>query len=65
LNTESVSIDDLTASTDGDNATVVAIISADERKDGGAVYSKYKLTYNIGYENDQLKLISGKGERIE
>lgn len=65
LNTESVSIDDITASTDGDNATAVAIISADERKDGGTVYSKYKLTYNIGYENDQLKLISGKGERIE
>ncbi|MCA1040880.1 S1C family serine protease [Bacillus infantis] len=65
LNTESVSIDDLTASTDGDHATVVAIISADERKDGGAAYSKYKVTYKIGYENDQLKLISGEGEKIE
>ncbi|MBG9657917.1 S1C family serine protease [Cytobacillus firmus] len=65
LNTESVFIDDLTTSIDGDKATIIAIISANERKDGGTVYSKYKVTYKVGYENDQLKLISGKGERVE
>lgn len=65
LNTTSVYIDDLTITVDGEKATVIAIISADERIDGEEVYSKYKVTYQITYENDQIKLISGKGERIE
>lgn len=65
LNTLSVSIDDLTASGNNDSGTVIAIISADERKDGGSAYSKYKLTYEIGYENEQLKILSGEGEKIK
>ncbi|KOP71898.1 hypothetical protein AMS60_21670 [Bacillus sp. FJAT-21945] len=45
-------------------ATVVAIVSAEERKNGSIILSKYKATYEIRYENDQLKLISGKAEKI-
>ncbi len=48
-----------------DNATVIAVISADERVDGKYVLSKYQVTYEVGYENDQLKLISGKGKAIK
>jgi serine protease Do len=65
LNTQSVKIDDLTAASEEDHATVVAIISAGERKNGSTILSKYKATYEIRYENDQLKLISGKAEKIE
>lgn len=65
LNTLSVSLDDMTATTSGDKASVVAIISAEERKNDVTAYSKYKVTYQVGYENDQLKIISGKGEKIE
>ncbi|MBP2242244.1 S1-C subfamily serine protease [Cytobacillus eiseniae] len=64
LDTLSVTIDDLSAKSSGDNSTVVAIISAEERSNGSTILSKYKTTYEIRYENDQLKLISGKAEKI-
>ncbi|WP_053372739.1 S1C family serine protease [Paenibacillus sp. FJAT-27812] len=48
-----------------DKATVIAIISVDERVNGKNVLSKYQVTYEVGYENDQLKLLSGKGKAIK
>ncbi|WP_332628439.1 S1C family serine protease [Halalkalibacter flavus] len=63
LNTESVLIDDLLVKDDGD-ITVTAIITAQERNNNSYVYSKYKVTYIVGYENDQMKILSGKGEVI-
>lgn len=65
LNTKSVQIDDLAVTASGDTYSAIAVISAEERKDGSTVYSKYKVTYKIHYENDTLKLISGNGEKIE
>lgn len=66
LGTRNVVIDDMHVSEGKeDRATVIAVISADERTDGEYVLSKYQVTYEIGYENDQLKLISGKGKAIE
>ncbi len=65
LNTRTVTIDELVTSQSGEKSSVVAIISAEERKNGSTVYSKYKVSYEIGYENDQLKLLSGSGEKIE
>ncbi|MEH7391639.1 S1C family serine protease [Bacillus sp. JJ1474] len=64
LNTLSVTIDDLTATSSGDKASVVVIISAKERNNDSTNLSKYKATYEVSYENDQLKIISGKAERI-
>lgn len=64
LNTASVTIDDLVVSTVDGKVKVVAIISAEERASGETVYKKYKVSYSIGYENDQMKLISGVGEAI-
>ncbi|WP_054026458.1 S1C family serine protease [Bacillus sp. FJAT-28004] len=46
-------------------ATVIAVISVDERVEGKYVLSKYQVTYEVGYENDQLKLLSGKGKAIK
>lgn len=66
LNTLSVHVDDITASETGDQkASVVAIITAEERSDSSTNYSKYKVTYELSYENDQLKIISGKGGKIK
>ncbi|MEH7524865.1 trypsin-like peptidase domain-containing protein [Bacillus sp. JJ1503] len=64
LNTLSVTIDDLTVTSSEDKASVVVIISAKERNNGSTNLSKYKATYEVSYENDQLKIISGKAERI-
>ncbi len=66
IGTRNVVVDDLhvSASTD-DGATVIAVISADERKNGQYILSKYQVTYEVGYENDQLKLIRGKGKVIK
>lgn len=63
--TRNVVIDDMIVKTIGsDEATVTAIISVDERVDGKYVLSKYQVTYRVGYENDILKLLSGKGKVI-
>lgn len=65
LNTTSVYVEDITVTTEGDAANVIAIISAEERDNGSSTSAKYKVTYELNYENDQLKIISGKGETIE
>lgn len=64
LTTRNVVIDDIHTSAASDEATVTAIISVDERKNGQYMLSKYQVTYKIGYENDQLKLLIGKGKAI-
>lgn len=66
LNTRNVVIDDMHVSvTESDGATVSAVLSVDERKNGEYVLSKYQVTYTVGYENDQLKLLIGKGKEIK
>ncbi|MFC0469150.1 S1C family serine protease [Halalkalibacter kiskunsagensis] len=64
LLTESVVVDDLVVKNE-DALTVKAIITAEERKNSNITYHKYKVTYKLGYENDQMKILSGKGEVIE
>jgi serine protease Do len=66
LTTRNVVIDDIHVSypNDEDEATVTAILSVDERKNGENVLAKYQVNYRVGYENDQLKLLSGKGKAI-
>jgi serine protease Do len=65
LNTLSVTIDDIVAKKIGEKVSVTVIITAEERKNGSTTYSKYKLSYDVGYENDQLKILAGKGEKIK
>ncbi|MEB1806376.1 MAG: S1C family serine protease [Bacillaceae bacterium] len=65
LNTRSVIIDDIYTRTEGETVTVFTIIHAEERQDEEVITEKYKVEYKVGYENDQLKLISGTGEIIE
>ncbi|WP_028612454.1 S1C family serine protease [Paenibacillus harenae] len=66
LGTRNVVIDDMHVSGgEDDRATVIAVLSVDERVEGQYVLSKYQVTYEVGYENDQLKLLSGKGKAIK
>jgi serine protease Do len=65
LQTESVAIDEITSTDNGDSYTVIAIISANENIEGTYRYSKYRVTYKLGFENDQLKILSGDAKKIE
>lgn len=65
LNTGTVTVDRLTAEQDGDQAIVSIRITAEERKDTGTVYTSYQLRYTAGYENNVLKILSGKGEKVK
>ncbi|GKU78204.1 S1C family serine protease [Paenibacillus sp. L3-i20] len=64
LTTRNVVIDDMHVTSKDEEAIVTAVISVDERKNGENVLSKYQVKYKVGYENDQLKLITGKGKVI-
>lgn len=63
-NTLAVEITDMmTAAASENSVNVTAVITAQEREDGEIVYSQYKVKYKVGYENDQLKILSGTGEK--
>lgn len=66
LNTSYVTISGISSSNNGnDEMEVTATITADERRDGEYVTSKYKVTYQLGYENGQLKILHGQGKKIK
>lgn len=64
LNTRYVTIDDIQAWQEEETISVIVYTSVDENINGSDVVSNYKATYIVGYENDQLKLISGSGEKL-
>ncbi|SEA99469.1 Trypsin-like peptidase domain-containing protein [Thalassobacillus cyri] len=63
-NTLSVTIDDLIPKQAGKNVEVTAFITVEETVGGEVKLKKYKLIYTVGLENDQLKILAGKGEEI-
>ncbi|MFS0870986.1 S1C family serine protease [Paenibacillus xylanilyticus] len=66
LNTSYVTISGISSTDQGnDELEVTATITADERKDGEYVTTKYKVTYQVGYENGQLKILHGQGKKIK
>ncbi|WP_153976989.1 S1C family serine protease [Paenibacillus xylanilyticus] len=66
LNTSYVTISGISSSNHGnDEMEVTATITADERRDSEYVTSKYKVTYQLGYENGQLKILHGQGKKIK
>ncbi|MFC7061424.1 S1C family serine protease [Halobacillus seohaensis] len=64
-NTLSVSLDNTVADPEGEEIQVTAIITAEETVDGEVEIKKYKLEYVVAYENDQMMILSGKGEEME
>ncbi|NGZ75089.1 S1C family serine protease [Saccharibacillus alkalitolerans] len=64
LNTGDILVNSISSEQNGDEIKVVLHITAEEFKQSGTVYTDYKLTYRVGYENGMLKIISGKGEKL-
>ncbi|MCK6077458.1 S1C family serine protease [Paenibacillus silvae] len=48
-----------------DELEVSGIIAAEERKDGEYIISRYNVTYQVGYENGQMKILHGQGKKIK
>jgi len=66
INTSYVTIGEVSSASKGDEEMEVkAIINADERRNGERVTSKYKVTYQLGYENGQLKILHGQGKKMK
>ena len=66
INTSYVTIGDISSTTNGNKEMeVTAVITADERRDGEYVTTKYKVTYQVGYENGQLKILHGQGKKMK
>ena len=63
--TNSVSLDQLAITESGEQVTVFGIITADENKEGAPRLAKYQIEYQVGFENGNLKILSGKGDWIE
>ncbi|MDN4605044.1 trypsin-like peptidase domain-containing protein [Paenibacillus sp. F6_3S_P_1C] len=66
INTSYVTIGNVSSTTDGNKEMeVTAVITADERRDGEYVTTKYKVKYQVGYENGQLKILHGQGKKMK
>ncbi|GGE32166.1 hypothetical protein GCM10011391_08510 [Pullulanibacillus camelliae] len=67
LSTMKITVDNVTGSlsTDGKQVTVIAKITAQELSNNGETTdAKYQVTYTVGYENDELKIKTGKGKAL-
>lgn len=66
LNTGNVDLTDVSSTMDEDGKSLIsAVITAEERSEGDTVYQKYKLSYTVGYENNELKILHGNGKKID
>ncbi|MEK4109456.1 serine protease Do [Paenibacillus sp. DS2363] len=66
LNTSEVTISEVSSVNKGDDEMEVkAMITANERKDGEYIISQYRVEYQLGYENGQLKILHGKGKKVK
>lgn len=65
LYTRNLSIDDTHISLSEDEATVTIVVSADERVNGSYKFTKNQITYRVGYDDAQLKLLSSKSKLIQ
>lgn len=59
-------IDQLEGSVSGQTVTVTVFFEAtDQIDDSDIKTTSYKTTYKVGFENNQLKILSGKGEKLQ
>jgi serine protease Do len=65
LNTENVTINDSTSTLEGNQVNENVVVQADERNNGLTQTSLYKATYTVGYEDDQLKILSGTAQKLQ
>ncbi|MGD6776881.1 S1C family serine protease [Sutcliffiella horikoshii] len=60
-----IEVDDLLTKQNGNNVEVITVITAQERSEKGVSYKKFKVTFELGLENDQMKILSEKRESME
>jgi S1-C subfamily serine protease len=60
-----IEVDDLLTKQAGNNVAVITVITAQERSDKGVSYKKFKVMFELGLENDQMKILSEKRESME
>ncbi|BFH62730.1 S1C family serine protease [Paenibacillus azoreducens] len=65
LNTGYITLDHLSLEEQADGAMVRVEITAEERRKSGTVYQSYRMSYTVGYENGELKILHGKGKKIQ
>lgn len=65
INTISSTVTQMNAKQKGKNVIVTADLNAVMHKDKKEQTAKYKMTFTIGTENNQLKLLKGSGEKIK
>lgn len=66
LKTLQVGVDEVKSIEENESSgQVKALITAEEHRDSGTVYQQYQLSYSIGMENGELKILHGKGKKIE
>ncbi|WIV18759.1 trypsin-like peptidase domain-containing protein [Paenibacillus polygoni] len=64
LHTGYIDIGSVTLKEQADEAMVEIEITAEEWRDSGTVYQNYRMSYTVGYENGDLKILHGKGKKI-
>lgn len=64
LHTGYINIGSVTLEKQTDEALINVDITAEEWRDSGTVYQNYRMTYTVGYENGELKMLHGKGKKI-
>ncbi len=60
-----IETDELLTKQVGRNVEVVTVITVQQRSDRGVTYKKYKVTFELGLENDQMKILSEEREDME
>lgn len=65
ISTRNITIDDEHITVNEEEATVTVIISADARIDGAYQLIKQQLSFQIGYVDDQLKLLNSKSKQLQ
>ncbi|MFC6332841.1 S1C family serine protease [Paenibacillus septentrionalis] len=65
IHLRNISIDDEHISLTDDEAMVTVVISADERVDGSYKFVKQQITFRVGYDDDQLKLLNSKSKYLQ
>ncbi|CAG9622949.1 S1C family serine protease [Sutcliffiella rhizosphaerae] len=60
-----IEVDDVLTREKESMVEVISVITAQERSEKGVSYKKFKITFELGLENDQMKILSETRESME
>ncbi|OBZ15155.1 peptidase S1 [Bacillus sp. FJAT-27264] len=64
LNTGYITLGRPSIEKQADSTLVKVDITAEERRKSGTVYQNYRVSYTVGYENGEMKILHGKGKKF-